>query len=100
MNRLRIPLVLGRILCFFWIVTTWYGGSRLIRLQGIHPQLSQVNSTVTTVTSGTVEAQSDAILSFGTIGRINKIFVKVGEVVKKGTLIAELENSDLKAIYS
>lgn len=58
-----------------------------------------VESTVTTINSGTVEAQSQAALAFGAVGRISKIYVSVGSRVNSGAIIAELENADLKAIY-
>jgi RND family efflux transporter MFP subunit len=59
-----------------------------------------VESTVTTINSGTVEAQFQAELAFGTVGRIARIYVSLGSLVKKGALIAELENADLKAVYN
>ncbi len=59
-----------------------------------------VESTVTTTSSGTVEAREQAELAFGTPGRIAKIHVQLGAKVKKGALIAELENADLKAVYN
>lgn len=58
-----------------------------------------VESTVTTINSGTVEAEFQAELAFGTVGRIAKIYVDVGSIVKAGELIAELENADLKAVF-
>ena len=59
-----------------------------------------VESTVTTTSSGTVEAREQAELAFGTPGRIAKIHVQLGAQVKKGALIAELENADLKAVHN
>jgi RND family efflux transporter MFP subunit len=59
-----------------------------------------VESTVTTINSGTVEAQSQAELAFGSIGRISKVYVSVGSKVNANGLIAELENDDLKAVYN
>ncbi|MGZ3790003.1 MAG: efflux RND transporter periplasmic adaptor subunit [Bacteriovorax sp.] len=59
-----------------------------------------VESTVTTINSGTVEAQSQAELAFGTVGRIAKIYVALGSKVNAGAIIAELENADLKAVYN
>ncbi|MBY0414740.1 MAG: efflux RND transporter periplasmic adaptor subunit [Bdellovibrionales bacterium] len=59
-----------------------------------------VESTVTTTNSGTVEAKDQAELAFGTPGRISKIHVNLGDVVKKGAIIAELENADLRAVYN
>lgn len=58
-----------------------------------------VESTVTTTNSGTVEAKQQAELAFGTPGRISRIHVSLGDKVNTGAIIAELENSDLKAIY-
>lgn len=58
-----------------------------------------VESTVTTINSGTVEAKKQAELSFGTVGRISVIHTNVGSIVKEGTIIAEIENQDLKAVY-
>ena len=58
-----------------------------------------VESTVSTVNSGTVEAQSQAELAFGTVGRIAKVYVKLGAKVSKETIIAELENADFKAVF-
>lgn len=58
-----------------------------------------VESTVTTTNSGTVEAKQQAELAFGNPGRIARINVSLGDKVRQGTVIAELENSDLKAIY-
>jgi RND family efflux transporter MFP subunit len=62
--------------------------------------VGSVENTVTTINSGTVEAQSQAELAFGTVGRIAKIYVSVGSKVNQGDIIAELENADLKAIYN
>lgn len=59
-----------------------------------------VESTVTTTNSGTVEAKDQAELAFGTPGRISRIHVSLGDKVSKGTLIAELENADLRAVYN
>lgn len=59
-----------------------------------------VESTVTTTNSGTVEAKEQAELAFGTPGRISRIHVSLGDKVSRGTLIAELENADLRAVYN
>lgn len=59
-----------------------------------------VETTVTTTNSGTIEAKEQAELAFGTTGRIYKIYVSLGDQVKKGTVIAELENADFRAIYN
>lgn len=58
-----------------------------------------VESTVTTINSGTVEAKKQAELAFGSVGRISNIKVSLGDIVKEGTIIAEIENADLKALF-
>ncbi len=70
------------------------------KVDAIKMEKGSVESTVTTINSGTVEAQSQAELAFGTVGRIAKVYVSVGSKVNAGDLIAELENADLKAVYS
>lgn len=69
------------------------------KVEAIKMATGSVESTVTTINSGTVEAQFQAALAFGTVGRIAKIYVTLGSKVNAGSLIAELENADLKAIY-
>lgn len=70
------------------------------KVEAIKLASGSVESTVTTINSGTVEAQFQAELAFGTMGRISRIYVTLGSKVKTGDLIAELENADLKAIYN
>lgn len=46
--------------------------------------------------SGTVEATNEISLGFKTPGELNKIYVKEGDFVRKGELLAELDDSDYK----
>lgn len=46
--------------------------------------------------SGMIEATSDISLGFKTPGEIEKIYVKEGDYVRKGELLAELDDSDYK----
>lgn len=73
--------------------------AKAIKLSVIHPKKGNAEQTVSTINSGTVEAKHQAELAFGTIGRIAKIHSTVGAIVSQGTLIAELENNDLKAMF-
>lgn len=50
--------------------------------------------------SGTVEASQVIPLSFRTTGTVSEIFVEVGDNVKKGQLLATLDDSDLQNIYN
>ncbi len=73
--------------------------SKPVAVSVIHPKKGTTEQTVTTINSGTVVAKHQAELAFGAVGRISKIHTKLGAIIKGGTLIAELENADLKAIY-
>ena len=70
------------------------------KVEAIRLAIGSVESTVTTINSGTVEAKNQAELAFGTVGRISKIYQSLGSKVNEGALIAELENADLKAVYN
>lgn len=60
---------------------------------------AQVESTVSSVTSGTVRAEQQASLSFGAVGKINRLNVTAGDTVQRGYIVAELENDDLRTIH-
>jgi multidrug efflux pump subunit AcrA (membrane-fusion protein) len=45
----------------------------------------------------TVEAKQSANLAFTSSGTVDKVLVDVSSIVKKGDLLAELQNHDLKA---
>jgi membrane fusion protein, multidrug efflux system len=49
--------------------------------------------------SGTVEASQVIPLSFRTIGTVQQIYVEVGDVVRRGQLLATLDPADLQNIY-
>ncbi len=72
--------------------------SKPIEIKSADAKLSAVETTVSTVSSGTVEALQQAALSFGSNGRVEKIYVRLGDTVKKGQKIASIENKDAMAI--
>lgn len=78
----------------------FFSCSKKSEVNFIYPQKTTVESIVTTINSGTVEAKKQAQLSFATVGRVSKIHVKNGSKVFMGQMIAELENQDLYAIYN
>ena len=49
--------------------------------------------------SGTVEASQVIPLSFRTIGTVEQIYVEVGDVVRKGQVLATLDETELQNIY-
>jgi RND family efflux transporter MFP subunit len=50
--------------------------------------------------SGTIEASQTIPLTFQSTGTIERIYVEVGDVVKKGQLLASVNKSDMQNIYN
>lgn len=56
-----------------------------------------LEQTVTGVTSGTVEAEQVAELAFGAVGRVKDVSASVGDTVRAGAILAQIENEDLQS---
>jgi HlyD family secretion protein len=69
-----------------------------VKVKTIIAQKTKVESTVNTTSSGTLEAEQQAVLGFSTNGRVSHVRVRPGDIVKKGQVLAELENTDLQTI--
>jgi RND family efflux transporter MFP subunit len=74
------------------------GCAKKPKLKAVAAAETRVESTVSTISSGSVDAEQQAILGFASTGRVSRIHVKVGDTVKQGQVLAELDNSDLKII--
>lgn len=61
------------------------------------PAKTHVEATVSSVNSGTVRAEGNTELAFGTVGRVKEVNVKLGDTVKQGQVLAQVENDDLKS---
>jgi len=72
--------------------------SKPATLKAIEATRTRVESTVNTTSSGTVEADQQAALGFSTTGRVSRVRVRPGDRVKRGQVLAELENTDLQTI--
>ncbi|MCM2279712.1 MAG: efflux RND transporter periplasmic adaptor subunit [Oligoflexia bacterium] len=83
-----IPLVLLLTAC----------GAKTV-VKGAKAVLTSVETSVTTTSAGTVIAEQQAVLGFGATGRIARILVSAGAKVRKGQLLAELENTDLRTVF-
>lgn len=68
-------------------------------LKAVRATHARVESTVTTTSAGTVAAEQQAILGFGSTGRVARVKVRAGDRVSKGQVLAELENTDLRTVY-
>lgn len=58
---------------------------------------AHVEATVSSVNSGTVRAEGNTELAFGTVGRVQEVNVKLGDAVTEGQVLAQVENDDLKS---
>lgn len=85
-----------RLLLFCLLLTAC---TKTASLKGVHPASAPVETTVTTINSGTVEAENMGTLGFGISGRVAQVLAKPGDRVKAGQVLAELENADLRTIY-
>ena len=63
-------------------------------------QVQSVTDAVTLNYSGTVEAGQAIPLTFRTAGTVDKVFVDVGDPVRKGQVLATLDDADLQNIYN
>jgi len=74
------------------------GCSNSPQVRSVAASRRTVEATVSSVTSGTVRAEKIADLSFGAVGRVQVLRVKVGDSVKEGEILAELEDRDLISV--
>ncbi|MEI8249325.1 MAG: biotin/lipoyl-binding protein, partial [Candidatus Taylorbacteria bacterium] len=59
--------------------------------------IHSVDFTDSVLVSGKIVSAQKSDLGFDQSGRISAVYVKVGDVVKKGTLLASVDNTDLVA---
>ncbi len=74
--------------------------SKVETIQAIKVATYQVNETPSSVlfeASGTIEADKNANISTRLMGEVAKVYVKIGDKVKKGDLLLSLNSADLKA---
>lgn len=56
-----------------------------------------IEATVSSVNSGTTRAEQIAELAFGSVGRVKEVNCDLGQPVRKGEVLAQVENDDLKS---
>jgi len=90
-----------RISPFFFVcaLSALSACSSSLQLKAIKAVTTQVETTISTTSTGTVDAQNQAVLNFGTAGRVESILVRAGQAVKKGQLIAKLDNRDAQTSF-
>lgn len=96
MRRTHSPI----LACFaIWVAALFAGCSKSPEIKAVRAIKGSVESTVSSVNAGTVRAEQVAELAFGAVGRVKKLNVKLGDMVKAGDILAELENEDLISAY-
>lgn len=68
-------------------------------LKAVRAAPARVESTVTTTSAGTVRAEQQAVLAFGSGGRVTRVSVEAGDRVRREEILAELENDDLRTVF-
>lgn len=63
-------------------------------------RVKTININETIAYSGTIEASETWPLSFSSIGTINKVFVSEGDIVNKGALLAQLDQTTFENSYA
>ncbi|MEK6705899.1 MAG: efflux RND transporter periplasmic adaptor subunit, partial [Bdellovibrionota bacterium] len=71
------------------------GCQKALQLKGVKAVNTRVETTISTTTTGTVEARNQAVLTFNTIGRVEAVLINAGQTVRKNQLLAKLENREL-----
>lgn len=90
----RVRLIAGT-LCAVALVAS--GCRKAPEVQVVRVTKASVEATVTGVSSGTVRAEQLAELAFGAVGRVREVTVHLGDAVRQGQILAQIENGDLKS---
>jgi HlyD family secretion protein len=79
------------------VVLVSIGCRKAPEVQVVKVGRASVEATVTGVSSGTVRAEQIAELAFGAVGRVREVSIHLGETVRQGQILAQIENGDLKS---
>lgn len=100
-------LIIGVVVVVAIIIVIFLAMNRM--LPGMQPAATNTRPTTATVTrgnlvatvsaAGNIAAPEDAQLAFQQAGRVTKVNVQVGDVVKKGQLLMEVDSTDLELAY-
>jgi HlyD family secretion protein len=83
------------LLIFTALFSVVIGCGKKPTVQVVKATRSPIEASVSGVTSGTVRAEKVAELAFGTVGRVRELNVELGDKVKAGEVLAQVENQDL-----
>ena len=89
-----VVIIIVIVALFFWPRLTASAASTTINLQTATVQRGTLVATV--AAAGNVSAPDQANLAFQTSGRVNKVNVQVGDQVKKGDVLMQLDTTNLE----
>ncbi len=89
-----VVIVVIIVALFFWPRLTASAASTTINLQTATVQRGTLVATV--AAAGNVSAPEQANLAFQTSGRVTKVNVQVGDMVKKGDILMQLDTTNLE----
>jgi len=93
---LVLVIVIGLAVGGFLAVRAWRRSGQTAALAGLQTEaVTRGSLTATVGATGTVRPKQRALLAFQTIGRVEETYVKVGEAVEEGTVVARLSQSSL-----
>lgn len=100
-RRLRAPLaILAALLLVggglgFMGYRTWFAeaGGEGRRLETAEVTRTTIRATI--ASSGTVASETKTDLNFGSVGKVKKVYVKLGDQVQEGQVLAVLEDDEL-----
>jgi len=96
-RRIRIAVVLAVIVGGIVGARALVGRSAALAVRVEPVRRGHVEATVTSVSSGTVEAKLDSIISSEFMGSVVKINFDEGDLVDKGDLVIEMDTRELRA---
>jgi multidrug efflux pump subunit AcrA (membrane-fusion protein) len=89
-----VIILLAVAALFGWQTLTASAATTNSRIQTVTVQRGTLVATVSA--AGNVSAPEEAAMAFQTSGRIAKVNVQVGDVVRKGQVLMELDTADLE----
>ena len=97
MKKLRFVIVISVVIIFVIAVVYWMQRNKPVAVTVATVEKGEIQRTVTNTRAGTLNACRRARLSPSLGGQISSLPVKEGESVKKGQILFEIWNNDLRA---
>lgn len=99
MNKIIIPLIFVSVIYFFQGCSDKAENLKNGIIEVETEQVKQIDGSEVIAYSGTIEESESIPLSFSVVGNVAKVLVSEGDFVKKGQLLAVLNNETYKNAY-